>query len=68
MPTVIDGNLLAPNKPGVGTALRPEVFNMPGTQVITSSESGDPHWGGFTSPSFKMIKEGGRKRVVPKEK
>ncbi|MDP6425461.1 MAG: mandelate racemase/muconate lactonizing enzyme family protein [SAR202 cluster bacterium] len=68
VPIVIDGNLLAPDNPGVGTALRPEVFNMSGTQVMTSSESGDPHWGGFTSPSFKVIKEGGRKRVVSKEK
>jgi hypothetical protein len=50
------------------TALRSEIFSIPGTQVLTSSESGDPHWDGFTSPSFKVIKNGGRKRVVPKEK
>ena len=68
VPTVITVNLLAPDKPGVGTALRPEVFNMSRTQIMTSSESGDPHWGGFVSPMFKVIREGRRKRVVPKEK
>ena len=66
IPKVEDGNLLAPDIPGIGTRLLPEVLNMKGTKIESSNERGGDHWGGFESQLFKVIKENGKKKIVRK--
>ena len=66
IPKVEDGYLLAPDIPGIGTKLLPEVLNMKGTKIESSNETGGDHWGGFESQLFKVIRENGKKKIVRK--
>ena len=67
IPSIIDGYLIAPDIPGIGTNLKPEILSLKGTKIITSNQPGEPHWGGFESPLFKIVNEKGRKKVKPKK-
>lgn len=46
---VQDGNLLAPEGPGLGTSLKSEMLDRSDLRVESSDEPGGDHWGGFTS-------------------
>ena len=67
IPQVKDGYLLAPDIPGIGTRLLPEVLNMKGTKIESSNETGGDHWGGFESQLFKVVRKNGKKKVVRKQ-
>lgn len=64
---VVDGELLAPEGPGVGTRLRDEVFERPDVTVESSDEPGDYHWGGLRSPVFKVVGRPGERKVQYRE-
>ena len=36
LPEIVDGHILAPTAPGLGTCLQPDVVNRPGVTVVTS--------------------------------
>ncbi len=60
---VVDGYLLAPEGPGLGTRLKPSVRERRDATVeVTDAPARADHWGGFTSP-YEMAVEAG-KRVV----
>ena len=47
---VVDGHLLAPEGPGLGTRLKPDVRDRPDATVEVSDEPAtEDHWGGFRS-------------------
>ncbi len=60
---VVDGELLAPEGPGLGTALRAEVFDRPDVTVETSDQPGGHHWGGLQSPIFEVVGKPGQRKV-----
>ncbi len=59
---VVDGELLAPEGPGLGTALRPEVFDRPDVTVEVSDEPGGYTWG-LESPMFEVKGRPGERKV-----
>ncbi len=63
---VVDGELLAPVGPGLGTALRDDVFDRPDVTVESSDEPGGYHWG-IKSPMFGVVGKPGERRVQRKE-
>lgn len=60
---VVDGQLLAPEGPGLGTNLKPEVFDRSDITVESSDQPGSPHWGGLQSPVFEVTGKQGQRRV-----
>jgi len=64
---VVDGYLLAPNGIGLGTSLKKDLFQRDDLiYKITDFNSGDLHWGGFTSNLFEVVSEKGKKTVKRK--
>jgi L-alanine-DL-glutamate epimerase-like enolase superfamily enzyme len=61
---VEDGNLLAPEGPGLGTRLRPDVFGRSDLTVEITDEPRDHfHWGGHESAAFEVVGAHGERRV-----
>lgn len=60
---VVDGELLAPEGPGLGTALRDDVFDRSDITVETSDEPGGYHWGGLQSQTFEVVGKPGEREV-----
>lgn len=60
---VVDGELLAPEGPGLGTALKDEVFDRPDVTVETSDQPGGYHWGGFEPGMFEVVGKPGERKV-----
>ena len=64
---VVDGELLAPQGPGLGTKLRDDVFERPDITVESSDQPGDYHWGGLRSPVFEVVGKPGERKVQYRE-
>jgi galactonate dehydratase len=64
---VVDGMLLAPEGPGIGTRLKSDVFDRSDVSVEFSDEPGAPHWGGLRSPVFEVVGKPGERRVQYRE-
>lgn len=64
---VVDGELLAPEGPGLGTKLRDTVFDRSDITVEYSDQPGEPHWGGHESPAFEVVGRSGERRVQYRE-
>ncbi len=60
---VVDGQLLAPEGPGLGTRLRDDVFDRADVTVESSDKPGPPHWGGHESPVFEIVGERGERKI-----
>jgi len=60
---VEDGHLLAPEGPGLGTRLKPEVRERGDATVEVGDEPGGDHWGGQHSV-FEVVTDGDGRRVV----
>ena len=60
---VVDGELLAPEGPGLGTRLRDDVFDRADVTVESSDEPGAPHWGGHESPVFEIVGQRGERKI-----
>ena len=61
---VVDGFLLAPEGPGLGTRLRPDVFDRSDLTVeITDEPRNHFHWGGHESAAFEVVGPHGKRRV-----
>jgi L-alanine-DL-glutamate epimerase-like enolase superfamily enzyme len=60
---VVDGYLLAPEGPGLGTALKAGVRERADATVEVSDEPGGDHWGGFTSAYEVYDAEDGRRAL-----
>ena len=60
---VVDGELLAPEGPGLGTRLRDAVFDRSDITVESSDEPGEPHWGGHESPVFEVVGQPGKREL-----
>jgi L-alanine-DL-glutamate epimerase-like enolase superfamily enzyme len=66
--TVEDGYVLAPEGPGLGTRLRPDVFHRSDLTMEATDEPGDHfHWGGHESPVFRVLGDRGERRVEMRE-
>jgi len=64
---VVDGELLAPEGPGLGTRLRDDVFDRADVTVESSDEPGSPHWGGHESPVFEIVGRRGERKIQYRE-
>ncbi len=65
---VVDGYLLAPEGPGLGTRLRKDVFDRSDLRVEVTDEPGlHYHWGGHESPVFEVVGDRGEHRVQYRE-
>jgi L-alanine-DL-glutamate epimerase-like enolase superfamily enzyme len=61
---VEDGYLLAPEGPGLGTRLRPDLFDRSDVTIEVTDEPGQHyHWGGHESPVFEVVGGRGERRV-----
>ncbi len=60
---VVDGQLLTPEGPGLGTRLRDDVFDRADVTVESSDKPGAPHWGGHESPVFEIVGERGERKI-----
>ncbi len=64
---VVDGHLLAPEGPGLGTRLTKQVREMPGARIeVTDQPATSDHWGGFTAP-YEVVEHDGRRSVRRKD-
>ena len=60
---VVDGHLMAPEGPGIGTALRTEVLQRPDAKIEETDEPNPAyHWGGMESPVFEVVGGPGNRR------
>jgi galactonate dehydratase len=64
---VVDGELLAPEGPGLGTKLRDAVFDRSDITVEFSDEPGEPHWGGHESPTFEVVGRPSKRKLQYKD-
>lgn len=65
---VSDGHLLAPEGPGLGTALKPDVLQRSDATVEETNEpSNQYHWGGMESPVFEVVGPIGSRRQRMKQ-
>lgn len=64
---VVDGQLFAPEGPGLGTKLRDAVFERSDITVEFSDQPGEPHWGGHESPTFEVVGESGKRKLQYRE-
>ena len=60
---VVDGHLLAPEGPGLGTRLKKSVRGRSDATIeVTDEPATHDHWGGFTAP-YEVVEERGRRFV-----
>jgi L-alanine-DL-glutamate epimerase-like enolase superfamily enzyme len=64
---VKDGFLLAPEGPGLGTRLKPEVRERPDAIVESSDTPGGYHWGGLANP-YEVVEGPDGRRILRKKK
>ncbi len=58
---VVDGYMLAPEAPGLGTRLRKDIFDRSDVVIEITDEPGNHfHWGGHESPMFEVTGERGK--------
>ena len=60
---VVDGHLMAPEGPGIGTALKPEVLQRSDATIEETDEPNPAHhWGGMESPVFEVVGPPGKRQ------